>query len=143
MGADRRHFKIEGNALMEQSVKGVGNNGCFGKMIQNPGKYSDVRLVDDDIRFLSCDIVNPNLAIVQLQQDTVEANDTPHVGLAILNLAKTKMIDDIYTMQDLMPHEFKLYYTDTDSIYCKVPDNFLDIMIKSGAYKQCLDLASS
>jgi len=145
----RRIYKIEGNAMMEKTMKNI-LNAAYGKTIQNPLNYTDTKLVNDydkfvnmvsDDRFITASTISCNLAMVQMKYKEVKCNDTPHVGAAILNIAKSMMIDMIYDMRDEMP-EMKLYYTDTDSIYTNIPDNFLDVMIKSNKAEKCLDIVS-
>lgn len=146
----RRKYKIEGDDMMQLAVKNVLTS-AYGKTVQDPTKYTDIKLVDnydafvrlvDNDRFLSANAINNRLAVVELMQSYVDCNDTPHVGAAILNIAKFLMIDKVYDMRDAMPHSIKAYYTDTDSIYCSLPDNYLDVMIDENKWENCLDVAS-
>ena len=101
------------------------NNSVFGKTIKNAIKYKGIKLVSTDRRrnylvsepnFHSTKFFMENLLAIEMKESHISTNKPVYLGLAILDISKTKMYDFWYNhIKPRYGEKAKLCYTDTDS----------------------------
>ena len=122
------------------------NNSVFGKTMENIDKRIDVKLVNEDKKFIKMAskptfknfrIFNNDLIAVEVKKTEVVYNKPMIVGMCILDLSKTLMYNYHYnTIKKQYGNNAKLLFTDTDSLtyHIKTNDLYNDMKKETNLY---------
>ena len=117
------------------------NNAHYGKTIENVGKRTDIRLLNDETKAyrltekphcIYFKIFTENLFGVELRKVNQLINKPFQMGFSILEWSKLHMYRAYATLKDWYGPAIRLLYTDTDSLIIHVKCNDL--------YKEILDV---
>ena len=107
-------------------------NSSYGKLLQDPAKYNNLKMVTDEIifrklvsrpTFKRAVIYNKNLVGVENKRETVYLNKPFIVGFSVLELSKLHMYKFHYLyIKKLYKDKCALCFTDTDSLLYHVKD---------------------
>lgn len=105
------------------------NNAVYGKFLENCRRYRDIRLVTrwesrygaksliSRPNFHNCNVIDENLAVIELNKTSILFNKPIYVGFTILDLAKAHLYDFQYNfIKKNFNTNARLMYTDTDSL---------------------------
>ena len=139
---NRKYFRdIEKNDL-KQNLEKLKMNSLYGKSIQNDSRYSVTRDISttlseyDDkliikrqssIWHRDTTILNDHTVMTKMKKKLVDITSTPHTGSSILASAKVRLLESASELSRYIPGDkLKFILTDTDSLYLKVPRDFID-----------------
>ena len=117
------------------------NNAPYGKTIENIGKRTDIRLLNDETKTyrltekphcIDIKIFTENLFGIELRKVNQLINKPFQMGFSILEWSKLHMYRAYATLKDWYGPAIRLLYTDTDSLIIHVKCNDL--------YKEILDV---
>ena len=114
-------------------------NSLFGVMMARCEKFKDFIVtkesqVDKQIKkpnFSCTNIINENLAILEMEKTFVTYNYPILIGSIILQNSKVHMFNYLYKIYPRLFGDYKVLYMDTDSIYAKLNishDEYLKIL---------------
>ena len=121
------HKKI-GDIGMSNTFKILANS-LFGVMMTRCEKFKDFKIVtkesqvDKQIKkpnFFCRNIINENLAILEMEKTSVTYNYPILIGSIILQNSKVHMFSYLYKIYPQLFGDSKILYMDTDSIYAKL-----------------------
>lgn len=119
------------------------NNSIFGKTMENVRLRKDIRLVTSEKRakklvcqlnYSSSKIFHENLAAFLMGKCKVELDKPVFIGMAILDLAKLKMLQWYYDYFKPKYPKARVLYTDTDSLILDVPTEDIYKEMNPGEY---------
>ena len=116
---NRQEALAQGLQTLSLTYK-LDNNAVYGKTMENPAKYKDVKALNDDDdtpRFASIksDQDGDVTKFVGLFPPEWEYNHTPHIGFSILEFSKT-IFYDMWFKVNAWDRRIRLLYCDTDSM---------------------------
>ena len=120
---------IEGQKLKGTTAKLVGNS-AYGKFIEDPRKHTQTSIIPPekiDRRMkrpmykshivLSNKDNNMDLMEVTMNKQRIEDSRPCHIGFAILQLSKLKLLQFVYFMEHFLERDsYRICYVDTDSV---------------------------
>ena len=104
-------------------------NSLFGVMMTRCEKFKDFKIVTKESQVdkqikkpnFSCrNIINENLAILEMEKVSVVYNYPILIGSIILQNSKVHMFNYLYKIYPRLFGDYKMLYQDTDSIYAKL-----------------------
>ena len=115
-------------------------NSLFGVAMIRCKRFKDFKIVTNENQvdkqvkkpnFNSRNIVNQNLAILEMEKTSVVYNYPILIGSIILHNSKVHMYNYLYKIYlKLFGNDYKVFYMDTDSIYTK-------LNMSHGEYIEC------
>ena len=106
------------------------NNAVFGKTMENVRKHRDIKLVKSDKKrnklvsepnFHTMELIDDNLAIIEMKKVKVKMNKPIYLGLSILDISKITMYEFRYDYVKIKYEDkARLCYMDTDSFVVNI-----------------------
>ena len=106
------------------------NNAVFGKTMENVRKHQDIKLVKTDKKrnklisepnFHTMELIDNNLAIIEMRKVKVKMNKPIYLGLSILDISKITMYEFWYDYVKIKYEDrARLCYMDTDSFVVNI-----------------------
>ena len=125
----KSYYKSIGDIGMSNTFKILANS-LFGVTMTQCEKFKDFRIVTNENQvdkqvkkpnFNSRNIINDNLAILEMEKTSVVYSYPILIGSIILQNSKVHMYNHLYKIYPkLFGDNYKLLYMDTDSIYSKL-----------------------
>ena len=141
--AKKSFYKSIGDIGMSNTFKILGNS-LFGVTLTICEKFKNFKIVTDENQvdkqvkkpnFNSRNIINENLAILEMEKTSVIYNYPILIGSIILQNSKVHMYKRLYKIYPkLFGDDFKVLYMDTDSIYAKLNmthEKYIEILEKN------------
>ena len=120
------------------------NNSCFGKLMENVCKYTNVELTQSkkkackllsDPRCTGFRIINKDLIAIFRQRSTVYLRQPIAAGLTVLELSKYFMYEQYYkNIKPTLGNECRVLMTDTDSFILACSNTSKECLTKLGSY---------
>ena len=120
------------------------SNSLFGVTMTRCEKFKDFKIVTNENQvdkqvkkpnFSSRNIINQNLAILEMEKTSVVYNYPILIGSIILQNSKVHMYNYLYKIYPkLFGSDYKVLYMDTDSIYAKLNmthEEYVEILEKN------------
>ena len=123
-----RSYYKENNDIGMSNTFEILANSLFGVMMTRCEKFKDFKIVTKESQVdkqikkpnFSCrNIINENLAILELEKSSVTYNYPISIGSIILQNSKVHMFNHLYKIYPQLFGDYKVLYMDTDSIYAK------------------------
>ena len=125
----KSYYKSTGDIGMSNTFKILANS-LFGVMMTRVEKFKDFKIVTNENQvdkkvkkpnFNSRNIINQNLAILEMEKTSVTYSYPILIGSIILQNSKVHMYNYLYIIYPkLFGNDYKVLYMDTDSIYAKL-----------------------
>ena len=125
----KSYYKSIGDVGMSNAFK-ILSNSLFGVTMIRCGKFKDFKIVTNENQvdkkvkkpnFNSRNIINENLAILEMEKLSVVYNYPILIGSIIFQNSKVHMYNYLYKIYPkLFGNDYKVLYMDTDSIYSKL-----------------------
>ena len=125
----KSYYKSIGDVGMSNTFKILANS-LFGVTMTGCEKFKDFKIVTNENQvdkkvkkpnFNSRNIINENLAILEMEKLSVVYNYPILIGSIILQNSKVHMYNYLYKIYPkLFGNDYKVLYMDTDSIYAKL-----------------------
>ena len=124
----KSYYKSTGDIGMSNTFKILANS-LFGVMMTRCEKFKDFKIVtkekevDKQIKKpnSSCrNIINENLAILEMEKTSITYNYPILIGSIILQNSKVHMFNYLYKIYPKLFGDYKILHMDTDSIYAKL-----------------------
>ena len=139
----KSYYKSINDIGMSNTFKILANS-LFGVTLTRCEKFKDFKIVtnenqvDKNVKkpdFNSRNIINQNLAILEMEKTSVVYNYPILIGSIILQNSKVHMYNYLYKIYPkLFKDDFKVLYMDTDSIYAKLNmthEEYVEILQKN------------
>ena len=139
----KSYYKSIGDIGMSNTFKTLANS-LFGVTLTRCEKFKNLKIVtneqqvDKQIKkpnFNSRNIINQNLAILEMEKTSVTYSYPILIGSIILQNSKVHMYNYLYKIYTkLFGDDYKVLYMDTDSIYAKLNmthENYVKILEKN------------
>ena len=124
----KSYYKTNNDIGMSNTFKILANS-LFGVMMTRCEKFKDFRIITKEIQVdkqikkpnFSCrNIINKNLTILEMEKTSAVYNYPILIGSIILQNSKVHMFNYLYKIYPKLFGDYKVLYTDTDSIYAKL-----------------------
>ena len=139
----KSYYKSTGDIGMSNTFK-ILVNSLFGVMMTRVEKFKDFKIVTNEnqvdkkvkkLNFNSRNIINQNLAILEMEKTSITYSYPILIGSIILQNSKVHMYNYLYKIYPkLFGNDYKVLYMDTDSIYAKLNmthEQYIDILEKN------------
>ena len=124
----KSYYKSIGDVGMSNTFKILANS-LFGVTMTRCEKFKNYKIVTSEqqvdkqvkkTNFSSRNIINQNLAILEMEMTSVVYNYPILIGSIILQNSKLHMYNYLYKIYPKLFKDYKVLYMDTDSIYAKL-----------------------
>ena len=124
----KSYYKKNKDIGMSNTFKILANS-LFGVMMTKVDKFKDFKIVTKESQVdkqikkpnFSCrNIINENMTILEMEKTSVVYNYPILIGSIILQNSKVHMFNYLYKIYPRLFGDYKVLYTDTDSIYAKL-----------------------
>ena len=138
----KSYYKSIGDVGMSNTFKILANN-LFGVTMTRCERSKNFKIVtsenqvDKQVKkpnFNSRNIINENLAILEMEKTSVVYNYPTFIGSIILQNLKVHMYNYLYKIYPKLFKDYKVVYMDTDSIYSKLNmshEEYIEILEKN------------